>query len=81
MSEQLDTPTPTLCPHCGGNDLYSRRLSSAGSHGPHLLQGLGGFLHYAEFDVVVCASCGLTRFFAEPQARQNVKTNASWKRL
>jgi hypothetical protein len=45
------------------------------------LQGLGSYLHYAEFDVVVCADCGLTRFFAEPAARENVRGNSEWKHL
>jgi predicted nucleic-acid-binding Zn-ribbon protein len=81
MSDQLDIAAEQACPHCGGKELYSRRLSSAGGQGPYLLQGLGSFLHYAHFDVIVCARCGLTRFFAEPEAREHLKTNSDWKRL
>lgn len=81
MSEGHVVLQSKLCPNCSGEELYCRRLSSAGGHGPYLLQGLGSFLHYAEFDVVVCARCGLTRFFAEPEARENVRTNGDWKQL
>jgi hypothetical protein len=38
-------------------------------------------MHFAEFDVIVCADCGLTRFFAEPEARENVGSTTDWKRL
>ena len=60
---------------------YKRRLASGGSHDPYLLRGLGAFLHYAEFDVVLCAGCGLTQLFAEPEARNNVRSADGWKRL
>jgi predicted nucleic-acid-binding Zn-ribbon protein len=69
---------PISCSHCGSNDLYTRRLSSAGSEGPYFLAGLGGFMHYAHFDVVVCAQCGLTLFFAEPSAREQLESNEQW---
>ncbi len=80
MTERENVPMPKACPHCGGAELYHRRVSSGGAHGPYLLLGLGSFLHYAHFDVVVCADCGLTQFFAEPAARQKVKTS-EWKKL
>ena len=69
------------CSHCGGTDLYTRRLSAGGSDGPYFLKGLGRFLHFAEFDIVICAGCGLTHLFAEPEACQNVKSSNDWKRL
>ena len=81
MSEKGDASLAKTCPNCGGDELYCRRLSSAGGEGPRLLAGLGSFLHYADLDVVVCANCGLTQFYAEPEARQNAKTNENWKRL
>jgi predicted nucleic-acid-binding Zn-ribbon protein len=81
MDEPANSPRLTACPNCTGTDLYKRRLKSGGGDGPYLLAGLGGFLHFAEFEVVVCADCGLTRFFAEPEARQNVRSNTDWKRL
>jgi hypothetical protein len=70
-------PDPTLtprCPHCGGAHLYSRRVASGSGEGPYLLAGLGGFFHFAQFDVVVCARCGLTQLFAEPAAREKLRS-------
>ena len=77
---------PTSCPHCGNDELYTRRLSSAGDEGgggggPYLLAGLGHFMHYAQFDVVVCARCGLTQFFAEPSAREKLESHKHWGAL
>jgi predicted nucleic-acid-binding Zn-ribbon protein len=80
VTDQGNTSLSKSCPHCAGTELYNRRISSAGD-GIYLLEGLGSFLHHAEFDVVVCAACGLTRFFAEPDARQNLRSNKRWKRL
>jgi len=81
MNESEAIVLPRSCPHCSGTELYKRRLGSGGGHGPYLLAGLGRFMHFAQFDVVVCAGCGLTRLFAEPEACQNVRSNADWKRV
>jgi hypothetical protein len=81
MSEGGSPSAAKSCPYCGGTDLYTRRVPSGGAHGPYLLAGLGSFMHYADFDVLVCAGCGLTRLFAEPAVRQNVRSSADWKRL
>ncbi|KAF0179838.1 MAG: hypothetical protein FD161_1180 [Limisphaerales bacterium] len=32
----------------------------------------------AKFQVVVCAECGLTRFYAEPDARLKLPTADGW---
>ena len=69
------------CPECDGRNLYTTSVVSAGGHGPVLLPGLGGFLRFAKFDVVVCSDCGLTRFFAEPSARTKLSTSSRWTRL
>jgi hypothetical protein len=82
MSEQEGSYSPSKsCPNCGGDELYRRRVPSGGAPHAYLLRGLGSFLHYAEFDVVICADCGLMQLFAEPEARQNVKSSADWLRL
>jgi predicted nucleic-acid-binding Zn-ribbon protein len=81
MSESETSVLPRLCPHCSGTELYKRRLGSGGGEGIYLLAGLGRFMHFAQFDVVVCADCGLTRLFAEPEARQNVRSNTDWKHV
>ena len=69
------------CPECGSTDLYSRRVGSAGGHGPALLAGLGGFLSFPKFDVIVCSDCGLTRFYADPDARKRARNHARWMRV
>jgi len=79
LSDQENVSSAKPCPHCAGTELYTRRVSTGGES--YLLPGLGRFLHFAQFDVVVCADCGLTRFFAEPEARKNARSNGAWKRL
>ena len=69
------------CPECSRQNLYKTSVNSAGNHGPVLLPGLGGFLRYAKFDVVICRDCGHTRFFAEPSARTKLSTSSRWTRL
>ena len=81
MREPGSPSRPKACAHCGGTDLYTRRLSAGTGEGPYFLQGLGRFMHYAEFDVIVCAGCGLTCLFAESEACENVKSSENWKRL
>ena len=70
------------CPNCDGRTLYrGPETSSAGSRGPHFLPGLGGFLRVAKFTLVVCRECGLTRFFASPEARAKLKDSSKWKAI
>ena len=69
------------CPECAGQNLFATSVNSAGPHGPMLLPGLGGFLHFAKFSVVVCGDCGLTRFYAEPCARAKLPQAQAWRRL
>jgi predicted nucleic-acid-binding Zn-ribbon protein len=73
------TPPLTTCPHCGSADLYTHNVEAGGVHGPNLLSGLGGFLSFATFDVVLCATCGRCEFFADERARQNATT--TWRRV
>ena len=70
------------CPGCGGNTLYrGPATNSGGGHAPNFLPGLGTFLRVAKFTLVVCRDCGLTRFFAEPEARVKLKESSKWKLL
>ena len=46
----METDSRT-CPECAGQNLYATTVGSAGGHGPVLLPGLGGFLHFAKFNV------------------------------
>jgi predicted nucleic-acid-binding Zn-ribbon protein len=70
------------CPGCGGNTLYrGPETSAGGGHAPNYLPGLGSFLRAARFTLVVCRDCGLTRFFAAPEARVKLKESSKWKSL
>jgi predicted nucleic-acid-binding Zn-ribbon protein len=70
------------CPTCGSAELFrSHPIDSGTMRSPNLLPGLGGFLHYASFRVVVCRNCGLTRFFADPQATDKLSSSAEWARV
>jgi hypothetical protein len=68
------------CPNCKGNSLYrGPATSSGGGHAPNYLPGLGKFIFSAKFVLVVCRDCGLTRFFAQPEARARLKESGKWK--
>jgi len=85
MSERHYTESGvTPCPNCGEGPLFIKeKVGAGGSHGPDLLPGLGrlkGILP-AHFRIVVCGGCGLTRFFADAQAREKVAESGRWRRL
>ena len=73
--------TAKPCPECGQKNLFVTTTSSGGGYGPMLLPKLGSFFVPAAFNVVVCAECGLTRFFASTEACNKLSTTAAWKRL
>ncbi len=75
------TDLPKECGHCGRNSLYVTRTASGGGYGPTLLPGLGGFLRFAKFDVVLCTECGHTVFFAEPGVREKAMVSPKWRRV
>ena len=70
--------TVAPCPDCGGGALYERTVEAGGSHGPYLLQGLGAFMSFARFQVVICGSCGLTRLFADEDATAKLPRSHDW---
>jgi predicted nucleic-acid-binding Zn-ribbon protein len=69
------------CPECGGPNLYSTITGSGVSRGLVALPELGGLFRAARISVVVCADCGLTRFYADPDAREKLPTANRWQRL
>jgi predicted nucleic-acid-binding Zn-ribbon protein len=70
------------CPHCRGNTLFEHGgISSGGGHAPNYLPGLGPWYRSGRFVVVVCRDCGLTRFFASPEARKRLAEAKSWRRV
>jgi hypothetical protein len=67
------------CPGCGGRTLYQiQNVASGGNHGPELLPGLGKLFARAKLTVVVCRDCGLTRLYAQPEARARLKDSGKW---
>ena len=67
------------CPTCGSDELYrSEAISGGGGYAPNYLPGLGGFFRAGTFQLVMCRSCGLTRFFASKEAREKVALSGKW---
>jgi len=69
------------CPECGSENLHYATTNSGGGYGPMLLPGLGSFLAPAQFRVVLCGDCGLTRFFAERSALAKLVKSRAWRRV
>jgi len=46
-----------------------------------LLPGLGTTFRYPTFDVIVCAQCGLTRFYADADACGRLSEAPDWELL
>ena len=74
----MEPRLPSTCPNCRGEELYTRRQPTSDVR---LLSGLGGFMHFAEFDVVLCSSCGHFMLFADEEAAAKVKTKTDWRSL
>lgn len=73
--------TDVSCPECGAKPLYRTTTHANGGHGPSLLPGLGGFFRFAQFEVIACAACGLTRFYADAAARAKLPRAHQWERI
>jgi predicted nucleic-acid-binding Zn-ribbon protein len=70
------------CPNCGSTQLYkSPPVSAGGGHAPNFLPQLGGVFRSARFEVVLCRDCGLTRFFAVPDARSKLSSATKWRQV
>jgi len=70
------------CPNCGSRELYrSKEVSAGGGHAPDYLPGLGSFWLAEKFYLVACKDCGLTRFFARPEAMAKLPESKKWTRL
>ena len=72
---------PHQCPECRGESLHTASVNSGGVYGPSFLPGLGSFLTIAQFKVVVCGDCGLTRCYAEPGALAKLPKARAWRKL
>lgn len=73
----------TACTNCSGKRLYKSRkeISAGGGYAPNYLPGLGTLLKAGKFQVIVCVDCGLTRFFASPEARAKLSASPKWERV
>jgi predicted nucleic-acid-binding Zn-ribbon protein len=72
---------PSKCVECSSPRLFETTTGANGGYGPTLLPGLGRFLHVPRFRVLICESCGLTRFYAEPAARSRLEDSKHWRRV
>ncbi|NBV24698.1 MAG: hypothetical protein EBS05_22605 [Proteobacteria bacterium] len=76
------------CPECGTQSLFQSTTNAGGGYGPVLLPGLGKMAFWGkvqtvmpQFRVVVCAACGLTRFYAEAAACARLPEADNWQRI
>ena len=70
------------CPNCRSGNLYeSKEVSAGGGHAPNYLPGLGSFFRSERFLLIACGDCGLTRFFARPEARSKLPESTKWQRI
>ena len=71
----------TTCPECGHGNLYlSEGVSAGGGYAFNYLPGLGGLFASPKLTVVVCKDCGLTRFFASPEALAKLSKSDKWRK-
>ena len=69
------------CPECDGSRAYRQGgISAGGGYAPNYLAGLGSFFKAAHFTIAVCADCGLTRYYASPEARAKLQHSSDWRR-
>ena len=72
----------STCTDCGSSNLFrSKPVTSGGGYAPDYLPGLRNFWRAAKFEMVLCKDCGLTRFIASPEARENVSDSKDWQRV
>jgi hypothetical protein len=56
-------------------------IAAGGGHAPNYLPGLGSFFSSAKFTLIVCKDCGLTRYFASPEARGKLAESGKWRKV
>lgn len=72
------------CPECYSNKIYryKKDVDASGGYGPDLLPKLNtSWLSAAKFLPVICADCGLVRFYASDESRQILKSSEHWDLL
>lgn len=69
------------CPECGSSNLYcSDPIAAVGGYGPDLLPGLGKLFSSARFTAVLCADCGLTRYYATKETIGRLGQSSKWRK-
>ncbi len=78
----LDTKEPTMtpCPHCRSERVFKceRTIDSATIGGELLPKLASGAFSSAKMRAVVCADCGLLRYFVEPDALSKLEASKHW---
>ena len=72
------------CPDCRGQNLFrtKRPICAGGGYAPNYLPGLGSSVFRAgRFEMVICADCGLTRFYAGTPSREKLENSSKWERV
>ena len=72
------------CPDCKSENIYKykKMIDAEGGHGPDLLPKLSkGVLKSAKMFPVLCADCGLLRFFSSDEAREKLKESEHWEKF
>jgi predicted nucleic-acid-binding Zn-ribbon protein len=73
---------PRTCDRCKSSELFTTQASSGGGYAPNYLPQLGTkWFATPNFDVVVCAKCGLTQFFTPAENRAKLSTSSKWRKL
>ncbi len=70
----------TPCPHCHSDRVFkSEKVVDTTTIGGELLPKLASStFSSAKMRAVVCADCGLLRYFVEPDARQTLDASKHW---
>ena len=70
------------CPNCRSDAVYAYK-DTVPFTGEHLsfLPGLGTVFAAAHVTPVLCADCGLARYFATDEAREKVTSHSGWEKL
>lgn len=69
------------CPECGSSNLHSSSpIAAVGGYGPDLLPGLGKLFSSASFIAVLCADCGLTRYYATKETIGRLGQTGKWRK-
>jgi len=72
----------TPCPNCQSDEVYAYKENVEFSGlSMSFLPALGTMFAAAYVTPVVCADCGLARYFADETARERMKENPGWKKL